>query len=179
MITAIFTAVSAIIAGIAALYAMYKYETHLKEEKTRLLCDYNQRYASCKDVKRIIEWIHKVVVEDEKGKIMEIDIQRTNIRPTLHTKEIFMRFFEEINIQLSNNNLDLDNVFHLFAYYPLLLNKFPELREDIADYKSDEELSIMDNEEEKKRLEKYWSNFRTFIKRMKIEHKRIYGTEYE
>ena len=179
MVTAISTVISTFIAAITVFYVWKQYRKHLIEEQTNLLCNYNQRYSENNDIRKVIEWIHGVVVIDKKGEVVDVDVQLTKSTPSLHEKEMFMRFFEEIEIQLVKNKMEPNSVFRLFAYYPLLMNRFSELRQDVTDYNSKKELDEIDNIENKKRMELNWFLFRQFIDSMKIEYKKVYGKEYE
>lgn len=179
MVTAISTVISTFIAAITVFYVWKQYRKHMIEEQTNLLCNYNQRYSENNDIRKVIEWIHGVVVIDKKGEVVDVDVQLTKSTPSLNEKEMFMRFFEEIEIQLVKNKMEPNSVFRLFAYYPLLMNRFSELRQDVTDYNSKKELDEIDNIENKKRMELNWFLFRQFIDSMKIEYKKVYGKEYE
>ena len=81
----------------------------------------------------------------------------------IYEKEMFMRFFEELYLQIKAGHLNREDVYHLFAYYALKYNKYLDFRKNIEDYKSKEELPA--NEKDAKEYDN-WTNFRCFVEEM-------------
>ena len=157
--------VSAVVAVIAACYARTKYEEHLKEEHTKLLCEYNQRYSNDCNIKIVIEWMLKVAVTNEKGDIVGVNLAISNYEPSINTKEMFMRFFEELYIQMDVGNLKKDEVHDLFAYYAIKFDNFKEYHNKVTDYTSYEEVQKL-SDSEKNNVNANWKYFSKLIDAM-------------
>ena len=78
-------------------------------------------------------------------------------KPSTHDAEMFMRFFEEMQIQIDKNRLEKEQVFDLFAYYAMVFDANKRIRENlgIKDYDKDEWL---------------WSKFKKFATNMMIHY---------
>lgn len=162
------------ITTIGASYAIVQYKNHLKEEKRKLLCEYNQRYSSDKNIESVIVWMLQVAKTDKiTGEIIGVNREREakSISPGIHKKEMFMRFFEELNIRLEKNDMNANEVYSLFAYYALKFDKYWDFRLDIKDYKNELELRGM-HESDRKVFHDYWTGFRSFISKMKTEEQK-------
>lgn len=163
LLAGIGTFVSTLVAG---LYAIYEYDNHKKEVQTNLLCQYNQRYSSDKNIRRVLKWMLKVA-EIENGEIIGVKEIENNDSWT-YEKEMFMRFFEELNKRIDNNDINERDVYDLFSYYALKFDEFYGFRADITDYKNEKEILEM-SEEDRVIYQDPWSNFRSFIDKMKKE----------
>ena len=139
-----------IVAGYSAWYAQKEYNKHMEEERTKLLCDYNHRYSTDKYIEYVIEWMLSIAIIGNDGSIIGVNRDIKNIPPSIHQKEMFLRFFEELYLQIKKDKLDKQEVFNLFGYYALIFDKYEEFRLDITDYEKNE-----------------WSDFRSFIELMK------------
>lgn len=169
IVTAVATLASFFVALYATCYAKKQYERHLKEEHTKLLCEYNQRYSTDCNIRTMLEWMLKVSIQNEKGEIVGVNIERCTYNPGINTKEMFMRFFEELQLQIERKNLEAKEVSDLFAYYALKFDKFTEYHKDITDYTAKEEMDKMD-EAKKDEVNENWKRFSNFIHKMhKIE----------
>lgn len=163
-----------IVALIGVVYAAHQYQNHLKEEQRRVLCEYNQRYSTDKNIEIVVEWMLQVAkTNEETGEIEGVNRNVKQISPGIHKKEMFMRFFEELNLRLEHNDMNIDEVYNLFAYYALKFDKYWDFRLDIKDYKNSLELRGM-HEVDKKKYKDYWNGFRSFIDKMEsIENKHV------
>jgi hypothetical protein len=150
LLTALATLGALLVAGVSLCYAKKQYEKHQEEERTKLLCEYNQRYSTDKNVECVIEWMLKTAIMGKDGRIEKVNRYTNTEAPSVHQKEMFMRFFEELHMQISKNKLDKHEVFNLFSYYALVFDKFEEYRLDITDYNNGE-----------------WKSFRDFVEQMK------------
>ena len=106
-----------IVAGYSAWYAQKEYNKHLEEERTKLLCEYNHRYSTDKYVECVIEWMLQIAIMSEDGNIKGVNRQIKNSPPNIHQKEMFMRFFEELQLQIISDTIN----FILTSYFPLLI----------------------------------------------------------
>ena len=116
---------SLILTAIGLIYAICQYNTHVGEVKTQLLLKYNERYMSDITITKVVNYIVKQNIN-----VSEI--------PTLHEKELFMRFFEELYILIEDGQLPKDKVYYLFSYYLLAFHRNANLRSDVEDYPKDE-----------------------------------------
>ena len=158
-----------VVTFLGGCYAVFKYRNHLQEEKRKVLCEYNQRYSTDKNIEAVIEWMVQVAKTDEKtGEIKGVNKDIKTVPPSIHKKEMFMRFFEELNIRLEKNDMNTDEVYSLFAYYALKFDNYWDFRLDIKDYKNELELRGM-NVIERKAFNDNWTGFRSFIDKMEKE----------
>ena len=173
IVIAIFTMISAIVAASTACYAIKQYKRHLQDEHTKLLCEYNYRYSNDSNIRTVIEWMLRVADTDEYGDINGVKSNCYFYAPGINTKELFMRFFEELNLQMEKKNLKSKEVFDLFAYYALRFHEYKDFRLDIDDYKTNEELNDISDDKTRKKMEYRWHNFRSFIGKMKEEENKL------
>lgn len=132
------------IALIALSATFYEYRNHVKKRKADTLAHYNTLYCENGSYKKII----KDLIAYDEGKIFKYDIKSKadNNECIIYEREMFMRFFEEIQIQIEEGNLDSKTAKILFLWYA---KKVDELGDNfISDYNSD-----------------CWTTFKKFIKR--------------
>lgn len=134
----------------AALFAVLEYNRHKQEQRTKLLCEYNQRYSTDRNIESIIEWMLQIALTNDEGDIIGVNKNIKNNPPGIHKKEMFMRFFEELYMQIKDGRLNENNIKRMFSYYALRFATYEDFRSDIKDYEKDE-----------------WSDFREFVKLMK------------
>ena len=116
----------------------------------------------------------KVAILDEHGNIVGADPLRLFCKPGVNEKEMFMRFFEELYLHINNNSIDKKQACLLFSYYAIKFDEYRDFRLDITDYKSENELKVEENGNERNIDYKlYWINFRKFVNEMKEEWKNI------
>lgn len=151
----------------ATLYAIKQYNDHKKEHRIKLLGEYNQRYSSDRNIEKVTKWMLKVAIVDNNGEITGANPDRDYCKPGIYEKEMFMRFFEELYLHIKEGHIDKMNAFRLFAYYAILFDRHKNFRLDITDYKSKDELSNSNlDEENKKKFELLWSGYRDFVEKM-------------
>lgn len=155
---------------VAAVYAIVQYEDYKLAERTKLFCEYNQRYSTDKNIEEVIQWMLKVSIQDENGQIIGASPMRTYYNPGIYKKEMFMRFFEELNKRIDNKHISKSDAYDFFSYYALLFDRYREFRLDITDYKrqdkkEDEKDQNNTNEcgQDKTNL---WRGFSSFIEKM-------------
>ena len=108
----------------------------------------------------------RISILNENGDIIGAKPSRVNYSPGIHKKEMFMRFFEELYLHIEDNKIDERESCRLFSYYALKFDKIKDFRLDITDYLSVEEENSAQLDKNKKKLLKYWSNYRKYVKEM-------------
>ena len=185
--TAIATSLMFLVTAYAAYYAKKEYTKHIENERTKLLCEYNQRYADNTDLRNVIKWMLKVAILNEEGDIIDAEPNRLSDRPGIYEKEMFMRFFEELNIHMKSGNISKTEACKLFSYYAIKFGEIKNFRLDITDYKTEDELSDLKKKMEKEsdktikdKLEKeikvyrlVWADFRAFVTEMAKERQEL------
>ena len=127
-----------LVSGIALWYAKNEYDDHKKSERTKILCKYLQWYDSNPVISKMTDYILEMAKLDKDGNIIGIDKSKTpKTIPSLRDKEIFMHFFEQLEMHIENNMLNRKEVNDHFCYYAGIFHKFPEFHEDITDYDND------------------------------------------
>lgn len=117
------------------LYAVKEYKLHKKTERTTLLCQYHQRYMSDSNIEAVIRYILRVGIVDDNGYLIGYDSSKnSDLDPGIYEKERFMRFFEELELQLEEGNLEESVVCKFFSYYALVFDRIVEFHQDITDY---------------------------------------------
>lgn len=135
-IEAIAVTIALVISGLALLYAILEYNQHKKIEKTALLCKYLQRYANDPIIRKVTDYILNTALFDENGnKITGFNESKALINaPTITENELFMRFFEEIQLLIDDDLLDGDNAVYLMGYYCEVFHRIKEYHKNITDY---------------------------------------------
>jgi len=128
-----------ILASITVLATIHEYHAHRKRIKAEVLGEYNKRYSENEHINIVVYFL---VCHLAKLKAPA---------PSVHNVEMFLRFFEEIDLQIDKNRLDADNVEELFSYYALYLDSNTELIHalGIDDYNSNN-----------------WKRYHCFVKKM-------------
>lgn len=102
-------AVSALVVAVfTALYAKREYDRMVKHKQCEVFAQYNERYENS-------EYIQKIVKYCTVKTRLKKDI------PTVHDKEMFLRFFEELDFMIQKDYITEEQVGNYFAYYFLLL----------------------------------------------------------
>lgn len=135
MLTLFSVSLTAFIAVKAFIYTKKEYSLHIEKERSQILSDFNKRYCTDKNIEAVVKYL----IDDNPDKIKA---------PTTYQKELFMRFFEELEYAVMQKALDEEVVFDMFAYYAI---KAYDLRDKFIE----------------KTEERYWLRFIEFIKRMK------------
>lgn len=156
----------------AALYAVLEFDNHKKENRVKLLGEYNQRFSSDVNIRHVITWMLRVAIIDNQGEIIGADLNGC-YNPGIYKKEMFMRFFEELYLHIEKGNIDKRQACLLFSYYAIKYDEIKEFRLDITDYCSGEELVNVGINKEKDNCDLYWTNYRKFVNEMREEWKEI------
>lgn len=138
-----------IISGVALFYSKREYEHNKKSGKTTLLCQYLHRYATDPCVKKVEDYILEMALLDERENIIGFDKSKSpSSKPTVWEKEMYMHFFEEIQLHIDDNMIDKDVVIDLIGYYIGIFHRIEEYHADVTDY----------NEE------KWWKYYLKFVR---------------
>ncbi len=117
----------------------FEYLAKIRRDKTAVLEKYNNRYLKDRNIRDSISVLMKLE-EDRKP----IDLSISEIRK----REVFMRFFEELQLQIEGGALDEKDVHTLFGYYACFADQLNS--SFVSDYYDD-----------------CWITFRQFVKRHK------------
>ena len=110
----------------------------------------------------------KVAQIDDKGSIIGVKSNEvTDTDPGIHEKEMFMRFFEELNKHINAQNIQKKDAYDLFAYYAIQFDEHEGFRKDITDYISLKEKKECGNNAD---YIDHWKNFRDFVEKMTSIH---------
>ena len=131
-----------IFTAITVWYTYSQYRGYRKRIKAEVLGQYNERYSRDEHLNKVVDYI-----------IHYIDNNVVNPLPSVHDAEMFMRFFEEMEIQIKENRMDEQQVKQLFSFYAIKLGEDECIRKElgIVDY---------DNSDN-------WEGFKSFVERMK------------
>ena len=129
---------------------MKEYKSHKDEEKANTLASYNERYSSNEHLIVVVEYLYNEIEKSKRNKKTEknINADKESRQPTPNEKELFLRFFEEIQISIEQGALDKAHVKELFFYYAKVAYDMGE--SFICDFNHD-----------------CWRKFRTFVESMK------------
>lgn len=148
-IEALAVSIALIISAGALYYAKREYEHNKKSERTALLCQYFQRYANDPYIKKIEDYILETALLDKEDRIIGYDNSKTpSYTPTVWEKEMFMHFFEEIQLLIDENMIDKDVLIALIGYYVGLFHRIEDFHSDITDYND----------------ERYWKYYLKFVR---------------
>lgn len=139
-----------LVSGFALFYAKKEYDDHKKSEKVALLCQYLHRFANDSNIKKVEEYILESALLDDKENIIGFDKSKTpTYIPTILEKEMFMHFYEELELLLERDMID-EEVVNLMGFYGGVFHRIKEFHEDITDYN----------------VEDYWKYYLKFVKRI-------------
>lgn len=140
-----------IVSGIALLYAIQEFEHHKRNDRTTLLCQYLHRYATDENIKNVIDYINNTALLDADGNIIGVNYDTLSNYPTPPTqreKEMFMHFYEEVQMLINSKMINGEDAIDLLGYYCGVFHKIKEYHQDITDYED----------------EKYWKKYLKFAK---------------
>ena len=124
-----------LVSGFALFYAQKEYDQHKKSEKIALLCQYLHRFANDSNIKKVEDYILDTALLDEKKDIIGFDkSKKPHYTPTIWEKEMFMHFFEEIELLIEGKMIDRNDAVDLMGYYGGVFHRIKEFHEDITDY---------------------------------------------
>lgn len=98
----------AIMAIVAGVVSWFEYKSHKQKENNKLLSQLNKRYINSEDIQKVIKYIRDIDAADEKDK------------PTPYQTELFLRFFEELGVDLRYGSKHLVEDFKNFFNHYLI-----------------------------------------------------------
>lgn len=107
-LTFIATLFTSIIAWAAFTYTKREYGLHLAKEQADSLSHYNERYSSDENISKVVTYF---IQKMERTSNISI--------PTTFEKEMFLRFFEELQFALEQKAISKEMAYEMFAYYAI------------------------------------------------------------
>lgn len=150
-ITAIATGATVLVAWKAYCYSKNEYKLHMEREKAATLAKYNERYATDPNIQKVTNYLlwrsDNQMFGAKPDKVLYGGKDEDDIKPTKNQVELFMRFFEELQLAIDAGRIDIDSANNLFAYYA---HELPRIGNDLLpeDYNPNEGM---------------WRNFQRFI----------------
>lgn len=105
---------SFILALVSVFAAYNEYQKKQKFERCDVLMRYNERYEESSYIKNAINYLNKEANKDSVNNGQNIS-QKSNL--TICDKEMFLRFYEELDYMIEVGYLDRELVANYFAYY--------------------------------------------------------------
>ena len=103
-----------------SIYALYitkdEYDKHVERRKSDTLSKLSERYATDKNIETVVKEL-LACYDDESGTYLR---SRLNSEENIYSRELFIRFFDELVYAKENDAIDLDNVCYNFGYYAVL-----------------------------------------------------------
>lgn len=90
------------------VYAYKEFKKTQKDKRSEVFMQYNQRYEENPHIQKILKYC---TIRDNKNEN----------KPTVHDKEMFLRFYEELWRMIKVKYISEDDVCEFFAYYFVLL----------------------------------------------------------
>lgn len=106
-VSALVAVLSLGVALIAVWYTNKEYKRAVRNKQSEVLAQYNERYSTNEQIRKVVEYMTSNNPEVEK--------------PTVYDKEMFLRFFEELELMIERGYLDLEDVRNLFSYYFIVI----------------------------------------------------------
>lgn len=121
MISSIAELSSAIIAGVALIIAINEYRKHKEHKECDVLTRYHERYNNDAHIEKVLHYYLGSKNNEDKDKF---------VTPDEHDKEMFLRFFEEIELMIQKKYLHEEDVKKLFIFYFMVFWKFEDFLAD-------------------------------------------------
>lgn len=143
----LFDTITCYVAIVSAIYALYQYYNYTEREKYEKLSRLSERFASDKNIKRVVKSLIACYNEEYGKKFFNIstfeestpkknETDKIPSEKVIFERELFLRFFEEIQYALDTGSLDKEIVCYYFAYYAVVASligeKFVEDYNDIT-----------------------------------------------
>lgn len=110
----------ALCAVIGIIYSAFEYCNYKQRERWKTFSEYSTRYANDENIEAVTQFLIEFIEGKEHKKEL-----------TTNQKEMFMRFFEELELQIENDRLDQDTVKDFFVYYAVAAAVCPEFMNDV------------------------------------------------
>lgn len=92
-----------IVAFSAFVLSLIELRSYKQKESNKLLSQLNKRYLNSKDMQMVVKYLREIDPDDTE--------------PSAYQVELFLRFFEELNVYLRHDNLKTDDVETFFNFY--------------------------------------------------------------
>ena len=121
--------VTAIVALVAFIITIFEYNMSKDAKQAQVLSEYNKRYSEDPNIVKVAKYLNYI---DEDGVINNPIPEK----PSNYEVEMFMRYFEELELQIRYHRIEEKAVYKLFVYYANKLNDSKELRDflGVTDY---------------------------------------------
>ena len=106
ILSVIITGITAYIALAAFQYTKKEFSLYQEKEKSEILSAFNERYSTDCNIKAVVTYLNKI----DEFPISE---------PSTFQKEMFLRFFEELQYAIEKKVISEELVYDMFAYYAL------------------------------------------------------------
>ena len=104
---------------LALLFAAYEYYLHKKNNQYEAYSKLNERYCNDSSVQKVLG----AMVESYSDDAFSIDIFNQNCRNkdvSINDKEMFLRFFEELNYAIKKKSIRKEEACYYFGYYAVV-----------------------------------------------------------
>lgn len=108
VLTFLVSVVMAILAGWAFVYTKREYSLHLAKEQANTLSHYNERYSSDENISKVVTYF-----------IQKMERTSNITNPTTFEKEMFLRFFEELQFAIEQKAISKKIAYEMFSYYAI------------------------------------------------------------
>ncbi|MGN1218294.1 MAG: hypothetical protein ACI4TD_10010 [Phocaeicola sp.] len=95
-----------------------EYGRHVKRRKSDTLSKLSERYATDKNIESVVKEL-LACYDEMSGTYLK---SRLNPEDNIYSRELFIRFFDELTYAEENDAIDMDNVCYNFGYYAVLAN---------------------------------------------------------
>ena len=104
---------------IALIYAIKEYSSHKERAKYETYSKMNERYCSDPAIKKVLECL---IISYYKN---DFNIEKFKIISTIYNlstndRELFMRFFEELNYAIEKQAIEEEDACYYFGYYAII-----------------------------------------------------------
>ena len=136
--------ITAIIALLAFLITLLEYLLSKDAKQAQVFSEYNKRYSEDLNITKVVKYLNYIDVDGTMN-------NPPREKPSNYEVEMFMRFIEELELQIHCGRLNEKDVLDLFVYYAKMINDNEKLRRH---------LGVTDYEEN-------WNRYKELIKRTK------------
>ena len=130
--------IAALLACIGLVYSYCEYNEHKNQHKYSVLAEYNKRYMEDPSIKVVVNAL-----------IAHMDHHEYQM-PSINERELFMRFYEELQLQIDSKLISKEESKYFFAYYAIAFNLIQDFHKGL-DYNEDEE------------EKSFWENFDQYV----------------
>lgn len=121
--------ITALTALFAFIIALLEYHSLKDTKQAQVLSEYNRRYSEDPNIIKVVKYLNYI---DTDGTMNNPFREK----PSNYEVEMFMRFVEELELQIHYGRLNKKDVSDLFVYYAKMIDEKAELRRllGVTDY---------------------------------------------